>query len=134
MDWKDRNHFFSMAARTMRRVLVDYARRRSARKRRLGATTPRDVDPPVVPPGDVETLIELDDALSALEQAHPRPGAVIEMYYFGGLTQQEIGESLSLSQPTVSADLRFGRAFMARAIAPESARLLRGREARGDAG
>lgn len=116
VEWQDRNHFLSMAARVMRRVLVDYARNRGAQKRLAGPSATGSEDPPLLPARDLEVLLDLDDALRTLEASHPRAHAVIEAYYFGGLTQQEIADALSLSQPTVSADLRFARAWIARAM------------------
>lgn len=62
-----------------------------------------------------ETLLELDDVLQRLGAAHPRPSQVVELYYLGGLTQQEVAEAVGISQPTVARDLEFGRAWLARA-------------------
>ena len=62
-----------------------------------------------------ETLLELDDALTRLEASHPRQAQVVELYYLGGLTQQEVAEAVGVSQPTVMRDLQFAQAWLARA-------------------
>ncbi len=114
VQWEDRNHFWSMAARAMRRILVDYARRRTAQKRggAVHATTLDESRLPD-PASDPEQLLALDEALERLESAYPRAAMVVELRYFAGLTQQEVGDMMQLSQPTVFRDLRFALAWMA---------------------
>lgn len=115
LDWQDRAHFLSMAARLMRRVLVDHARVRNAAKRgggafrvtldeALGATEP-DLD-----------LLVLDEALSRLHDRDERPAQVVELHYFGGLTYTEIAEVLAISEATVDRDMRFARAWLHRSL------------------
>jgi RNA polymerase sigma factor (TIGR02999 family) len=114
--WKDRNHFLAIASRVMRRVLIDYAKQRRAQKRGGGA---RRVEVPEedlpVSDSQAETLLDLHDALDRMAQQHPRQSKALELYYFGGLTQSEIAPVLGVSQPTVAEDLRFARAWLARA-------------------
>lgn len=119
VEWEDRAHFLAVASRVMRRVLIDYALMRKAKKRGGGR---RRVELDEAKLGgasaasgpDFELLIELDDVLDRLEAAHPRQARAIELYYLGGLTQREIAVALDSSQPTVQRDLRFGRAWLAR--------------------
>jgi RNA polymerase sigma factor (TIGR02999 family) len=115
VEWRDQNHFLSMASRVMRRVLVDHARARNADKRGGGA---RDVtlreEHLVVTAEQADTVLALDEAVSRLEAAHPRPGRVVELYYFGGLLQEEVAEVLGVSQPTVHRDLQFAVAWLER--------------------
>lgn len=113
MRWKDRNHFLAMAARAMRRVLVDDARERSALKRGGGHQRVNKETPGLVPDSRIEVLVDLDRALDQLEEEYPRPCKAVELHYFGGLTQEDVGAVLGISQPTVMRDLRFARAWLA---------------------
>lgn len=114
IEWQDRAHFLAVISRVMRRVLIDYARRRRAAKRGAGLrTTFTEAQHPA--PDATETLLELHDVLERLEASHPRPARAIELYYLGGLTQQEVARVLEVSQPTVVRDLQFGQAWLARA-------------------
>ncbi len=116
VDWKNRAPFFAVASRIMRRILVDHARRRRADKRRaihvtLGkaleaASTERDVN-----------LVELEEALSILESRYPREARVVELRYFAGLTNREVGECLDISLATVKRDWTFARTFLRRQLA-----------------
>lgn len=114
IDWQDRAHFLAVASTTMRRILVDYARRRRAAKRG-GDQTPLPLEEQLIPDEKVDTVLELDDALEQLSAAHERPGKALELYYFGGLTMEEVGEVLDVSAATVMRDLRFAKAWIARA-------------------
>ncbi len=115
VQWQDRSHFLAMASRTMRRVLVDYALRRKALKRG-GARQPETLDEAeVMTETQTEMLLELDDVLRRLEAVHARQAQAIELYYLGGLTQQEIAEVVGVSQPTVKRDLQFAQAWLAQA-------------------
>jgi len=114
VDWKDRNHFLSMASRTMRRILVDHARRRNSGKRGGGRDVTLREEHLLVTAGQAATLLELDEAIARLKEVHPRPAQVVVLYYFGGLAQKEVGEVLDVSQPTVARDLRFALAWIGR--------------------
>jgi RNA polymerase sigma factor (TIGR02999 family) len=113
MAWADRAHFLAVASTVMRRVLVDYARRRRADKR-AGRDREVSLDDRLLPDASVEPLLDLDDALDRLTANHERAGQAVELYYFGGLTLEEAGEVLGVSAATVLRDLRFARAWLAR--------------------
>jgi len=114
VQWKDRAHFLAMASRQMRRILVDYARKRQAQKRSGDRQQIDWEENLLIPDGYTETLLELDDALQQLETTWPRPCKAVELHYFGGLTLEETGEVLGVSAPTVMRDLRFAEAWLAR--------------------
>ncbi len=113
VQWQDRAHFLAMASRAMRRILVDYALRRKALKRGGGVDDVTLEEDRLIPEDYAETLLEIDDALRRLEAIHPRQSQALELHYFGGLTQKEVGHVLGISQPTVARDLRFARAWLA---------------------
>lgn len=116
VDWQSRRHFFSIAARVMRRILVDHARGRLRQKR--GGQRER------IPLDDVAglglerlpELVALDDALSALGKIDRRKAAVVEMRYFGGFSAEETAEILEVSVPTVGRHWRLARAWLYREI------------------
>ena len=116
IDWQNRAHFFALASRLMRRILIDHARARSADKRDGGrilvsleavdalgaaAVAPRDVD-----------LMALDQALDRLSALDQGQAALVEMRFFGGLSIDETAEVLGISAPTVKRRLRSARAFL----------------------
>jgi RNA polymerase sigma-70 factor (ECF subfamily) len=110
--WRDRLHFFAVASRTMRRVLVDHARARRTAKRGGGAVRiPLDGAQGAVqaPP---ETLLEVDRALDELAALDPRKARVIELRHFGGLTMEETAAVLGVSAATVALDGRMARAWL----------------------
>ena len=115
LDWQDRTHFMSMAARTMRRVLVDHARAQRAVKRGAGAVhvSLHDFHARTELSFD---LLAIDEALQALGRQEERAVSVVELYYFGGMTCDEIGESLEISRATVERDLRFARSWLRREL------------------
>lgn len=115
VEWSDRGHFFAMASRTMRRILVEQARKRATVKRDRGARVDLEAVQLVGDAGYANRLLRLDDALDSLEAEHPRQAKVVELVCFGGLKQQDVGAALSISQPTVARDLQFARAWLARA-------------------
>jgi len=106
--WSDHGHFFAVASRAMRHVLVDYARRKMAAKRGLGAT-PVDVDMDSLPdidlPHDLSIeLLALDQALRRLEATNPRQGHVVECRFFAGLSVDDTCKALGISESTVRRD------------------------------
>ena len=112
--WQNRAHFFAIASHMMRRILVDYAREHQAAKRpgagikvmldeRIGAAPPRACG-----------LIDLDQALAELARIDPRQGQIVELRYFGGLSEQEVGEVLSISRTTVTREWQTARAWLYR--------------------
>jgi RNA polymerase sigma factor (TIGR02999 family) len=111
--WNDRVHFFAIAARTMRQILVDHARKRNAVKRGDGER-PVTIDDNLVAPDRPDGLIALDDALIALAAFDERKARAIELHYFGGLTHPEVAEVLGVHVNTVGRDLRLAEAWIQR--------------------
>jgi RNA polymerase sigma factor (TIGR02999 family) len=112
--WQNRAHFFGIAAQIMRRILVDHARRHQAAKRpgvtlkvalddRIGAEQPRDCE-----------LLSLDQALEELTRIDPRQAQIVELRYFGGLSELEAAAVLSLSRATVTREWQTARAWLYR--------------------
>lgn len=107
----DRMHFFAVAARTMRNVLLDHARQRKADKRG-GGVRAIELEEGLVSIERPVELIELDDALAALEKLDERKARTIELHYFAGLTQPEIADLLDVHPNTVGRDLKLGQAWL----------------------
>jgi RNA polymerase sigma factor (TIGR02999 family) len=114
--WQNRAHFFAIASQMMRRILVDHAREHQAAKRpgagvkvmlddRIGAAQPRACE-----------VIDLDQALAELTRIDPRQGQIVELRYFGGLSEQEVAEVLSISRTTVTREWQTARAWLYRRI------------------
>lgn len=118
--WQDRVHFFTVAARTMRRVLVDYARSRGAAKRGADAVFVT-LEPELAEARDTPSeILALDEALDRLAVLDPRKADVVQLHYFGGLTHPEIAAALGVSDTTVDRDLRMARAWLHNELGPES--------------
>ena len=116
VQWQDRAHFFAMAARLMRRVLVDSARARKNQKRG-GALRRVTFDQNLAFVSDTRTdLIALDDALRALALQYERKSQVVELRFFGGLSVEDTAEALSVSPQTVMRDWRLARAWLTREL------------------
>ena len=111
--WKDRVHFLAMASRVMRNILIDNARKRNAVKHGGGFQRVDQDDTLFVPDEYTEVLVELDDALEKMEKLHPRQAKAVVLYYYGGLTLEEVGEILDISPPTAMRYLRFAQAYLA---------------------
>jgi RNA polymerase sigma factor (TIGR02999 family) len=116
VDWQDRAHFFVVAAQQIRRLLIDYAPASQAEKRggsrmQLSLTEANGV----VAPSE-EDLLDLDDALRRLEAVDPRAASVVELRYFGGLTEIEVAEVLGVSVATLKRDWDFVRAWLLRQL------------------
>jgi RNA polymerase sigma factor (TIGR02999 family) len=111
MTWQNRAHFLAMAARIMRRILVDFARSRQYQKRGGGAVRVTLVDDvALAEPG--RDLVALDDALEALARMDERKSRVIEMRFFGGLSVKETAEALRVSPETVMRDWKLAKAWL----------------------
>jgi RNA polymerase sigma factor (TIGR02999 family) len=110
-DWRSRAHFFGVAARVMRQVLVDSARSHRADKRGGGVNISLD-DVVVSASERPQAIVALDEGIAELEKIDPRKSKVIEMRHFGGLTNAEMAEALGVSVPTVVRDLRFAQAWL----------------------
>jgi RNA polymerase sigma factor (TIGR02999 family) len=114
VDWKNRAHFFGLAAQMMRRILVDHARERQAAKRpgsairlafddAIGAREQRDCE-----------ILLLEEALGELILFDPRQGQIVEFRYFAGMSEREVAEALSLSRSTVTREWQTARAWLYR--------------------
>ena len=116
VEWQQRAQFFAMAAQMMRRILVDAARARASHKRGEGAVHVNFDETAVLAPEPDHSMIALDDALAAFAQIAPRQAKVVELRYFGGLSEEEIVEVLKVSPRTVRRDWEFARVWLAREL------------------
>jgi RNA polymerase sigma-70 factor (ECF subfamily) len=113
-EWEGRGHFYAVAAQLIRQILVDHARRRLAAKRGAGAVRIDLTDIADFPaPGPPVELLQLNDSLDELFRLDERKARVIELRYFGGCTEEEIGRSMAISVATVRRDLRTAEAWLA---------------------
>lgn len=115
--WQNRTHFLSVAARVMRRILVEWARARRAEKRGgdgVRVTLTEAVSAAFTDPVD---MLDLDQALERLHGLDARQAQVVELAYFGGLTYPEIGQMVGVSEATVDRDLRHAKAWLKRELA-----------------
>lgn len=113
--WQNRAHFFGVAAQLMRRILVDHARSRSRAKRGGGAQMVSLTDQAIITK-EVADVIALDDALKNLAEMDPRKSQIVEMKFFGGLTNEEVAEVLKITSRTVEREWRKAKAWLNRAI------------------
>lgn len=119
--WRNRAHFFAMAARLMRRILVDHARERRCQKRG-GETRRVSLDEGLVlSPERGEDIVALDEALNALSEFDPRKGRVVECRFFGGLSGEETAEALDVSLETVKRDWRLAKSWLLRRLGETTA-------------
>jgi len=116
IQWADRAHFFGMAANMMRRVLVDYARSRDRLKRGGEAIHVSFTEAANVPAPRSTDVLALDKALRELEKIDPRKSQIVELRFFGGLSQEETAEALNVSVATVRHDWSLARAWLAREL------------------
>jgi RNA polymerase sigma-70 factor, ECF subfamily len=114
-DYRNRTHFFAVAARVMRRILVDHARARHAVKRGSGEriTLRESLD---FAPERERIVVALDEALNALAKEDERKARIVEMRFFGGMTAEDIAESLAMPVHTVRRELRIAQAWLRREI------------------
>jgi RNA polymerase sigma factor (TIGR02999 family) len=110
--WENRAHFFGIAARLMRQILVDQARRRNFAKRGGGALRVSLNDENAIAKEQSESVVALDDALKTLEQTDPRKSRIVELRFFGGLSIEETAEALNVSPGTVMREWTFTRAWL----------------------
>jgi RNA polymerase sigma factor (TIGR02999 family) len=113
---QDRAHFFAIAARMMRRILVDAARTRASAKRGGQARKISLEEGIVADRGGAAELVALDDALTSLGRKDARKAKVVELRFFGGLSLQETAEALQVSEDTVGRDWNFAKAWLAREV------------------
>jgi RNA polymerase sigma factor (TIGR02999 family) len=112
VSWQDRAHFYSLAARMMRRLLVNHANARNAQKRGAGAVRVTLNESGTPSPDADADLLELDEALTALAKIDARKAELIQLQYFGGLSFREMEEVTGLSSSTLDRDLRLARAWL----------------------
>jgi RNA polymerase sigma factor (TIGR02999 family) len=117
--WQDRAHFFAIASRLMRRVLVDYARSRHFAKRGGGAQPVALEEAALLSGERPPDLVALDEALSALAEVDERKGRVVELRFFGGLSVEETAEVLKVSVDTVKRDWRLAKSWLLRELSGE---------------
>jgi RNA polymerase sigma factor (TIGR02999 family) len=111
-DWKDRAHFFAVAAQIMRHILIDYARRQAAGKRGSAKAVVDFGDVMIVSNIDLDRLIAVDRALQELSELDERQAQIVEMRFFGGLTEEEVGEVLGLSARTIKREWTVAKAWL----------------------
>ena len=119
VNWQNRTHFFAISAQLMRRVLVDFARAKNSLKRggeRIQVTLDERIE---AASEDVTDLVALDEALQKLAEMNERQAKIVELRYFGGLSEEEIGETLQISTRTVRRDWNIAKAWLFRAIKNE---------------
>jgi len=116
--WQNRSHFFAVAAQTMRRILVEFARQRH-RQKRGGDAVRVPIDDVDMPQEQTADLVALNDALSTLASFDPRMGQVVELRFFGGLTVQETADVLKVSPETVMRDWKTAKVWLLRELSRE---------------
>ena len=110
--WQNRAHFFAVAARAMRQILVDYARSQQSQKRGGGALKVELDEAALVSPTEAKEIIDLHEALERLATLDSRKAQVVELKYFGGLNYDEMAEVLKISRVTVRRDWEFAKVWL----------------------
>ena len=110
--WQSRAHFFAVAARAMRQILVNYAKSNQAQKRGGGALKVQLDEAAIVSPAESKEIVDLHEALERLATLDARKAQVVELKYFGGLNYDEMAEVLKISRVTVRRDWEFARAWL----------------------
>ena len=116
VEWKDRAHFFAVAAQVMRHILIDHARSHRYAKRGAGAQHIALDDVALVNQERAAEFVALDDALTSLAAVDPRKSRIVELRFFGGLTVEETAEVMKLSQITIKREWRAAKAWLLREI------------------
>ena len=116
VDWQNRTHFYGVAAIAMRRLLINYAKKRLAEKRGGGVPLASFEEGTVGREARSEEVLALDEALDRLAAFNERQSKVVTMWFFGGLTHEEIAEVLGVSVPTVRRDWRIAKAWLTREL------------------
>ncbi len=116
VNWQNRAHFFAIASQAMRRILINYANQRNAQKRGGGAMVATFDEAAFGAEWRSERLLDLDEALTRLSSLNERQANVVEYRFFGGLTHEEIAETLGVSIPTVRLDWRLARAWLSKEL------------------
>ena len=119
IDWRDREHFFAVAARMMRRILVDHARRRSREKRGGGIARVALEDAPMVSPEGAGEILAVDAALRELDAFDPELGRIVELRFFGGFKHEEVAALFGHSKTTARRRWRLAKAWLYRHLTVE---------------
>lgn len=112
VSWQDRAHFFAVAARLMRRLLVDHARAQRRAKREAGGQKVSLDEAVQVSAKPALDLVALDEALTRFATFDPRKAEIVELHFFGGLSNEEVAEALGISRATVQRELRLAKAWL----------------------
>jgi RNA polymerase sigma factor (TIGR02999 family) len=121
--WQDRAHFLAIAARLVRRILVDHARQKG-RLKRGGSALPLELNPNLIGRADqLPDLVALNEALESLEQHDPRKCRVVELRFFAGLSVEETAQTLDISENTVTRDWNMAKAWLYRRLSSERSAL-----------
>ncbi len=116
VEWQDRVHFYALAARTMRRILVDHAKGLKRLKRGGGLERISLENIELASPVRLIDVLELDQAMEGLAAFDPRKSQIVELLYFGGLTHDEAAAALEISAATLHRDLKLARAWLLREL------------------
>ena len=116
VSWQDRAHFFAVAARLMRRLLVDHARSHNRAKREGDAVKVTLGEALEVSSEPASNVLAVDEALTRLAEFDPRKSEILELRYFGGLNNDEVAEALNISRATVQRDLRLAKTWLIREL------------------
>lgn len=120
VQWQNRAHFFAVSAQIMRRILVDFARKKLYLKRGGGALRVSLSEASYLSQSRGDDLVEIDEALTALATVDSRKGQVVEMRFFGGLSNREVAEVLKVSEETVMRDWRLAKVWLLRELGQKS--------------
>jgi RNA polymerase sigma-70 factor (ECF subfamily) len=120
VEWRDRAHFFGVAARLMREILVDYARQKGAAKRGSGVRITLD-DSLLIAEDRLADAVAIDEVVQRLEALDPRQGHIVELRFFGGLSVEEVAEVMGISSPTVKREWQSAKAWLHRELTRGSA-------------
>jgi len=116
IEWQSRGHFVGVAATMMRRILTDYARSRKSQKRGGGWKKLAEMDERRLSLSSDDDVLSIHEALEKLEQVDPRQAKIVELRFFGGMTNQEAADALGVSLRTVEADWSFAKAWLRREL------------------
>jgi len=119
--WQDRAHFYAVAARVVRRILVEYARQHGAQKRGNGEIPIPLDEAVIVGPEAASTVLDLDEALQRLAVIDARKSEIIQLLFFGGMTYDEAAAALDISPATVHRELKLAKAWLHRELAQSQA-------------
>ena len=111
-DWQGRSHFFAIAAQLMRRILVDYARHKKAAKREGRRQQVELTEGLSIADDRLDEILDIDDALKRLAEFDPRRATVVELRFFGGMTEEEVAEVLEVAPRTVRRDWNVAKAWL----------------------